>query len=116
MRTKSPNEPMRENEGVDSGRRTLFALAAVSPLLLFGLSSRPASAQATACFDLAKLPMSDRSIRTSLGYKMQATDPNKKCGSCAFFKEPKGECGKCEIFNMGPTTANGSCNSWAKKG
>jgi len=113
MRTKSPNEP---TDGVDSGRRTLFALAAVSPLLLFGLGSRPASAQAAACFDLAKLPMSDRSIRNSLGFKMQATDPNKKCGSCAFFKEPKGDCGKCELFSNGPTTVNSVCNSWAKKG
>ena len=115
MRTNSSaGEP--GNEDIDSGRRSLFALAAASPLLLLGLMSRPAAAQQeTACFDLAKLPMSQRSIRTSLGFKMQATDPNKRCGTCNFYTPGAGDCGKCQIFNNGPTTANSTCGSWAKK-
>ena len=116
MRTKSPNEPMRAgHQGIDGGRRSLVALAAASPLLLLGLVSRPAAAQAAACFDISKLPMSQRSFRTSLGFKMQATDPNKKCSSCNFYTPGTGDCGKCQIFDNGPTTANSSCNSWAKK-
>lgn len=114
MRAKSPKERSRQG-GIDRERRGLMAVAAASPLLLLGLVSRPATAQTAACFDLAKLPMSQRSFRTSLGFKMQATDPNKKCGNCSFFTPGTGECGKCQIFDNGPTTANSTCNSWAKK-
>ena len=116
MRNMS-DKPVDAPEGIDNGRRTLFALAAVSPLVLLGLATRPAAAQAPApaCFDLAKLPMSQRSIRTSLGFKMQYTDPAKKCGTCSFYTPGTGDCGKCQIFDNGPTTANSTCTSWAKK-
>lgn len=114
MRTKSTNEPRRAaHDGIE--RRTLFALAAASPLLLLGLASRPAAAQTAVCYDPTKLPMSQRSFRNSLGFKVQATDPNKKCLNCVFFTPGTGDCGKCQIFDNGPTTANSTCNSWAKK-
>src|SRR5437867_1427934 len=114
MRTRLPNDE------VDSGRRGFFALAAVSPLVLLGLMSRAATAQAPAaaapaCFDLNALPMSQKSIRKSLGFQMHFTDPNKRCGTCNFFTPGTGECGKCQIFDNGPTTANSVCSSWAKK-
>ena len=113
MRKNQPTKPVQDD--IDSGRRSLFALAAASPLLVLGLMSRPAAAQQQACFDLATLPMSQRSFRTSLGFKMQATDPNKRCGTCNFYTPGAGDCGKCQIFNNGPTTANSTCGSWAKK-
>lgn len=117
MRTRLSND--HPQEGVDSGRRRFFALAAVSPLVLFGLMSRakaqaPAAA-APACFDLNALPMSQKSIRKSLGFQMHYSDPNKRCGTCNFFTPGTGECGKCQIFDNGPTTANSTCSSWAKK-
>jgi hypothetical protein len=118
MRTRLPNHPTA-GESVDRERRSLFALAAVSPLVLLGLMSRPAAAQtqaaAPACFDLEKLPMSQKSIRKSLGFQMHYTDPNKRCGTCNFFTPGTGDCGKCQIFDNGPTTANSTCSSWAKK-
>ena len=117
MRTGLSNDPI--HEGMDSGRRGFLGLAAVSPLVLLGLISRAASAQeqaaAPACFDLNTLPMSQKSIRKSLGFQMHYTDPNKRCGTCNFFTPGTGECGKCQIFDNGPTTANSVCSSWAKK-
>jgi hypothetical protein len=116
MRKISRHDPVdAAAQGIDSGRRSFFALAAVSPLVVLGLASRPAWAQAPACFDVTKLPMSQRSIRTSLGFKMQATDPAKTCGTCSFYTPGTGDCGKCQIFDNGPTTANSTCMSWAKK-
>jgi hypothetical protein len=118
MRTKLPNHSFGSgSESVDRGRRSFFALAAASPLVLLGLMSRSASAQAPApaCFDLEKLPMSQRSIRKSLGFQMRYTDPNKRCGTCNFYTPGAGDCGKCQIFDNGPTTANSTCTSWAKK-
>jgi hypothetical protein len=120
MRVKSTNNPTGSgDETVDGGRRSFFAFAAASPLVLLGLMSRPgpalAQAAAPACFDVEKLPMSQKSIRKSLGFQMHFTDPNKKCGTCNFYTPGSGDCGKCQIFDNGPTTVNSVCSSWAKK-
>jgi hypothetical protein len=103
------------SDKVDNARRSLFGLLAAAPLLALGLASR-SSAQATACLDLSKLSMADKGLRNSLGYKLQTPDPAKKCGNCAFFTPAGADCGKCMIFNNGPTTPNSFCTSWAKKG
>lgn len=119
MRKHLESEPGKgANESVDAGRRGFFTVLAASPLLLMGFAGRPtaAQAQASACVDMAKLPMSERSIRNSLGFKVQTDKPDKKCGTCAFFTPSGGECGKCQLFSNGPVGANSVCNSWAKKG
>ena len=58
----------------------------------------------------------DKSLRTSLGFKAQSTDSNKRCGTCAFFTPSAGDCGKCTLLSGGPVSLTSVCDSWAGKG
>ena len=99
---------------VDPVRRSLVGLAATAPLLLL-VSGERALAQDNACFDPNALPANQKSMRRSLGFKLQAPDPKKKCGTCAFFTAPKGDCGKCALLSGGIVAAGNVCDSWAPK-
>jgi hypothetical protein len=92
-------------------RRGLFALAAGA--MVVGASAK---AESAACFDPEALPSGQKSLRQSLGFKLQSPDPAKSCGGCAFFTATKAGCGSCALLSGGPVTAASVCDSWAKKG
>jgi len=56
-----------------------------------------------------------KTMRKTLQYKKEATDPAKRCSSCAQYDAGKyGECGGCKLFT-GPVRPNGGCLSFAPK-
>lgn len=93
-------------------RRGVTAALVLLPAALMGLAGQ---ARAQACYDPAALPMSQRSRRRSLGFKEQAPDPKKVCGTCSFFTATSGGCGTCRMLTGGPVAATSVCNSWAGK-
>ena len=98
-------------------RRRILAAAGLAPIALLG--ARQALAQAEpggACYDLAKLPLSQRNMRRSVSFVDPAPDATKRCGTCAFFVATQGSCGTCQIFSGGPTAASAYCTSYAPKG
>ena len=97
-------------------RRGLIGLAAGAPLLLAGLATAGRAEDAPAiCVNLDTLPASQKSMRRSLGFKLQSPDPKKHCGICAFFTGVAGGCGKCQLLSGGAVAATGVCDSWAAK-
>ena len=120
MRSKSTKgraggNDMTSGKGIDAGRRSLLALTASAPFLLLGLGQR-AEAQDGACVDPNTLPANQKSMRRSLGFKLQAPDPKKRCGNCAFFTPSSSGCGKCALLSGGIVAAGSVCDSWAAKG
>lgn len=99
---------------MDQTRRAFLALAAAAP---FALSTLAAAAEpaAPACYDPAKLPLSQKSMRRSLGYVEASPDPRKRCGLCAFFTGTQAGCGTCALLSGNPVNAGGVCNSFAPK-
>ena len=93
-------------------RRNFLAVAGIAPFAL--LAARSANA-ATACFDPATLPLTQRNRRRGLGYVDPSTNPAKNCGRCAFFTAAKPGCGTCQMLSGGPVNAVGVCNSFAPK-
>ena len=94
-------------------RRGLLALALVAPLLWAGAA---ASAQeVAACVDLDALPAGQKSMRRSLGFKLETTDAKKRCGTCAFFTLGAGACGKCRLLSGGAVAATSICDNWTGK-
>ncbi|WP_373078200.1 high-potential iron-sulfur protein [Zhongshania sp.] len=74
------------------------------------------TALAESCFDMAKLPMSDRNLRKSLNFIAVSTDSQKSCGGCAFFKATQtASCGTCMMFSGGGVAAESLCDSWVAK-
>lgn len=90
-------------------RRSILALAA-APVLLVGL------AEAEPCFDMSSMPANQKSMRRSLGFKLESADAGKRCGSCAFYTVSAGDCGKCALLSGGVVAAANVCDSWAAKG
>jgi hypothetical protein len=99
---------------VNRSRRRVLRAAAWAPALLVLSRSAPA-ADSAACFDLDSMPASEKSLRSSLGFKAQSADNNKRCGTCAFFSASKGDCGKCDLLSGGAVAATSVCDSWAMK-
>lgn len=96
-------------------RRGLIGLAAGAPLLLAGLATAGHAEDVPVCVNLDTLPASQKSMRRSLGFKLQSPDPNKHCGLCAFFTGAAGGCGKCQLLSGGAVAAASVCDSWAAK-
>lgn len=96
-------------------RRRVLRAAAAAPVLLV-LSRTAAGADSAKCFDLDSMPAGERSLRTSLGFKSQSSDGNKRCGTCAFFTASAGDCGKCTLLSGGAVASTSVCDSWAAKG
>lgn len=94
-------------------RRGLFGLAAAAPLLVLG--AKAGAQDAAACVNLDALPASQKSMRRSLGFKPQSTDPKKRCGTCAFFTAAAPGCGKCQLLSGGAVAATSVCDNWASK-
>lgn len=97
---------------MSESRRRFLALAGLAPVAL--LSTRQAFAQ-TACYDLSKLPLSQKSLRRSMNFVDPSPDAAKRCGTCAFFMATQGGCGTCQILSGGPTAQTAYCTSYAPK-
>ncbi len=93
-------------------RRGLLALALAAPLLWAGAAS---AREVAACVDLDALPAGQKSMRRSLGFKLETTDPRKRCGTCAFFTPGAGACGKCQLLSGGAVAATSICDNWTGK-
>ena len=106
---------MEKKEDIDTGRRSLFALAAL-PLLAVGLGARAraAATPATPCYNPATLTAFQKNQRIGLKYRV-ATDPQKKCGGCMYFAASTEGCGKCQLLLNGPVAAGNVCDGWTKK-
>ena len=89
----------------------MVLLALCAPIA--GLATR-AFAQ-DVCVDLNKLPMSQKGLRRSFGFKPQAPDPKKQCGGCSFFKGSTAGCGTCQLLSGGAVFATSTCDNWAAK-
>lgn len=111
-----PNSDSAEIEGVDSARRRSVLALAAAPVLLLCLGTRSRAAEAASCFDMDSMPANQKSMRRSLGFKLQAPDANKRCGTCAFYTVSAGDCGKCALLSGGVVAAENVCDSWAAKG
>jgi len=95
-------------------RRRFLALFGLAPVVL--LASRQAMAQAGAvCYDMSKLPLSQKSLRKAVGFVDPSPNPAKNCGNCAFFVATKDGCGTCQILSGGPTSQTAYCTSYAPK-
>ena len=94
-------------------RRGLFKLAVAAPLLLAAAQAR--AQDAAVCVNLDALPASQKSMRRSLGFKAQSTDPKKRCGTCAFFTAAAPGCGKCQLLSGGAVAQASVCDNWADK-
>ena len=96
-------------------RRKLLANAVAAPLLLAGLAASVRLAGASACMDLDAMPANQKSLRRSLGFKLQSPDSAKHCSGCAFFTANGGNCGKCQLLSGAAVTADSVCDSWTRK-
>lgn len=94
-------------------RRALLALGLTASFLLL---EKPAKAQdAASCVNLDALPASQKSMRRSLGFRLDAADPKKRCGTCTFFTASAGACGKCQLLSGGAVGATNVCDNWTGK-
>jgi hypothetical protein len=100
---------------MNSSRRRVLGMAAGAPLLLLGLGSSAMAADAAACFDLASMSASEKSLRDSLAFKPVSADPNKRCGICFFFTASAGNCGKCMALSGAAVSTTSVCASWVAK-
>ncbi len=98
---------------IETRRRFLGALG-LAPVAIL-LSPRDASAQAAACYSPEALSRSEKSMRRAVGFVDPAPNPAKRCGTCAFFTDARGSCGKCQILSGGPVAASAYCTSYAAK-
>lgn len=97
-------------------RRWVVGLAIGVPTLLAMSAASAAAEDKAVCVDLDTLPASQQSMRRSLGFKLQTSDPKKRCGLCTFFASvPAGTCGKCQLLSGGAVTPNSVCDSFAAK-
>lgn len=94
-------------------RRGLFRLAAATPLVLATAQAR--AQEAAACVNLEALSASQKSMRRSLDFKAQSTDPKTRCGTCVFFTAAAAGCGKCQLLSGGAVAAASVCDNWAGK-
>lgn len=111
-----PDSDSAETERVDSARRLSILALAAAPVLFVCLGARASAAEAAPCVDPDSIPANQKSMRRSLGFKLQAPDANKHCGTCAFYTVSAGDCGKCALLSGGVVAAENVCDSWAAKG
>lgn len=92
-------------------RRALLMLAIAAPAAGYAAGA----AAAGACVDLDALPSAQKSMRSSLGFRMVSEDPKRHCSGCAFFTATDGGCGKCTLLSGGVVPPDGRCDSWAPR-
>jgi hypothetical protein len=94
-------------------RRSFLALVGLAPIALLAAGSGSA-AEPAACYDPAKLPLSQKSRRRANDYVDHSPDPAKHCSLCNFFTSAEPGCGTCQILG-GPVNAGAVCASFAAK-
>ncbi len=94
-------------------RRKFLSLAVAAPFA--AVAAGRAMAETPACYDPVNLPLSQQSMRRSLGFVAVSTDPKKRCDLCAFFKAGAAGCGTCQLLSGGPVGAGSVCTSFAAK-
>jgi len=75
--------------------------------------SAATSAAADPCSDVSALTDTELTMRETLKYAAQTSDPAKLCDNCKFWQPPTdgGPCGTCQLIK-GPITPKGYCTSW----
>ena len=93
-------------------RRKLLALGLQIPAAALIVQS----ARAAECVDPDELSDSILSMRESLEYTDEASDPQRTCSGCEYFKPKKSgdSCGPCNVLTS-PVNAKGHCVSWTKR-
>lgn len=84
--------------------------------LLSGLTACSGDEEALlVCADLSAMTSAQESVRRTLNYSEQSTDPARLCSGCEFFTgaDGNGGCGSCAIFDGGPVNPGGHCDSWS---
>jgi len=76
-------------------------------------SAAPARAQKASC-EADGLTPTQQAQRSSLHYTDPAPNKAATCSACAFFSEPAGGCGKCQILGSA-VSAGAHCDSWSKR-
>ena len=114
--TEGPNTQTNE-PGIDLRRRGVLAAVATAPLVMLLAFGGGAQAAAVGCVDMDALPPSQKSLRRTLGFQVQSSDPNKRCGLCTFFTASPGAagCGQCALLSGGAVNATSVCKSWTAK-
>jgi hypothetical protein len=109
--SSSNRHPDRRIDLMHLTRRSLIGFAAIAPL-----AAVTRAAESAACYDPAKLPLSQRNRRRSLGYVEASTVAGKRCAGCAFFTaSAQSGCGTCQLLGGGPANAGALCNSYGAK-
>jgi hypothetical protein len=99
---------------MSESRRRFLAFAGLAPVALLGARETFAQA-ASACYDMSKLPLSQKSLRKAVNFVDPSPDKTKRCGTCAFFVATKDGCGTCQILSGGPVAQSAYCTSYAPK-
>lgn len=70
---------------------------------------------ASVCADPNAMTSAEESMRRTLQYTENSSDPNKVCAGCEFFDVGPGAgmCGRCEMFDGKPANPGGHCDSWS---
>lgn len=90
-----------------------MAAVALTPLALGAATGARAQ---TACYDPARLPLSQRSLRRSLNYVEASPDSARRCGLCAFFTATAEGCGTCTMLSGNAVQTAALCDAFAPKG
>lgn len=92
---------------------------ALGGALAHGLSScggESETATQTVCADPETMSASEASMRASLGYTPNSSDPAQNCAGCAYFTADTGACGACDLLGGAQVSGTGRCNSWSSGG
>ncbi|TVR03133.1 MAG: hypothetical protein EA398_06365 [Deltaproteobacteria bacterium] len=97
----------------------LGAAAAAAPAIMAGCTSGGGGGTAggITC-DTSGLSDAERTMRQSLNYVDQTPNPAQRCDNCQLWVEPSaaGQCGGCQLENLGPVHPAGWCTAWVAAG
>jgi High potential iron-sulfur protein len=120
--TPATTESRQEISGERWSRRSFLVLG-VQRLLLGGAvflaacdRSGAGKTRTELCGDPDELSAGERNIREFLAYTERSADPDKICGTCAFFEpgDAASPCGNCTVID-GPVNRLGYCKSWSPR-
>lgn len=89
-----------------------MAVAALAPFALGAAASARAQA---ACYDPARLSLSQKSLRRSLNYVELSTASARRCGLCTFYTATAEGCGTCTMLSGNAVQSSALCDAFAPK-
>lgn len=98
------------NDKVHSRRVVLRMLGGVSGALALS-SAVGCGSSGPNCNDTTGV---DTTMRTTLHYTPNASDPARRCSNCQLYTGGQNGCGTCQLF-PGPVDPNGSCDSFVAR-